>query len=95
MQAFQYELSLEAGRRPALREAVTGAGIQLRESLGMLLAGLGVADAEAAAWPAAAMLDGLMYDRVAGAGTTLSDAEFETAVRRSVSALLVGLQHQK
>lgn len=90
----RYELSLEAARRPALREAVTAGGIQLREGLGAVLAGLGVADAEAAAWPAAAMLDGLMYDRVAGAGTTLSDAEFETAVRRSVRALLAGLQHE-
>jgi hypothetical protein len=37
------------------------------------------------------MLDGLMYDRVAGAGAMLSSAEFETAVRRSVAALLSGL----
>jgi hypothetical protein len=56
-----------------------------------LLAGLGVPDPEAAAWPVAAMLDGLMYDRVAGAGGTLSPEAFEAAVRRSVAALIAGL----
>jgi hypothetical protein len=37
------------------------------------------------------MMDGLMYDRVAGAGTTLSPEAFESAVRRSLGALLTGL----
>jgi DNA-binding transcriptional regulator YbjK len=89
----RYELSLEAGRRPAIREVITTSGRQLRESLGELLAALGIADAQAAAWPVASMLDGLMYDRVAGAGVSLSDAEFEAGVRRSVKAVLSGLLH--
>jgi DNA-binding transcriptional regulator YbjK len=90
----RYELSLEASRQPELREAIIQGGRQLREGLAGLLAALGIADPEAAAWPAAAMMDGLMYDRVAGAGTTLSPDAFETAVRRSLEALLTGLnQH--
>lgn len=88
----RYELSLEASRRPELRDAIIQGGRQLREGLAELLAALGVTDAGAAAWPAAAMMDGLMYDRVAGAGTTLSPAEFEHAVRRSLTALLHGLR---
>ena len=90
----RYELSLEASRQPELREAIIQGGRQLREGLAGMLAALGIADAEAAAWPAAAMMDGLMYDRVAGAGTTLSPDAFEAAVRRSLKALLIGLnQH--
>lgn len=90
----RYELSLEASRQPELREAIIQGGRQLREGLADLLTALGIADAEAAAWPAAAMMDGLMYDRVAGAGTSLSADAFEAAVRRSLEALLTGLnQH--
>ena len=89
----RYELSLEASRQPELREAIVQGGRQLREGLAGMLAAIGIADAEAAAWPAAAMMDGLMYDRVAGVGTTLSPDAFEAAVRRSLKALLIGLNH--
>ncbi len=88
----RYELSLEASRQPELRTAIDEGGRQLRTMLTQLLAGLDVPDPEAAAWPVAAMLDGLMYDRVAGAGTTLSPEAFEAAVRRSVTALIAGLR---
>jgi AcrR family transcriptional regulator len=88
----RYELSLEASRQPELRTAIDEGGRQLRAMLAQLLAGLDVPDPEAAAWPVAAMLDGLMYDRVAGTGTTLSPEAFEAAVRRSVTALIAGLR---
>ncbi|MET7278162.1 TetR family transcriptional regulator C-terminal domain-containing protein [Kribbella sp. NPDC005582] len=87
----RYELSLEASRQPELRAAIDAGGRQLREMLGQLLGQLGVPDPERAAWPLAAMLDGLLYDRVAGAGSTLSEAEFEDGVRRAVAAVLDGL----
>jgi AcrR family transcriptional regulator len=87
----RYELSLEASRQPELRDAIIQGGRQLREGLAGMLSALGIPDAEAAAWPVAAMMDGLMYDRVAGAGTTLSPEAFESAVRRSLGALLTGL----
>lgn len=88
----RYELSLEASRQPELRAAITEGGRQLRAMLAQLLDGLGVPEPEAAAWPVAAMMDGLMYDRVAGAGATLSPEAFEAAVRRSVVALITGLK---
>jgi DNA-binding transcriptional regulator YbjK len=90
----RYELSLEAIRRPALRQALVEAGTSLRDGLTPMLAASGIADAAAMAWPVAAMLDGLMYDRVAGAGTSLTDEEFEAAIRRAVAALLDGLTVQ-
>jgi hypothetical protein len=37
------------------------------------------------------MLDGMLRDRVAGLGATLTDAAFEASARRTVSALLRGL----
>jgi AcrR family transcriptional regulator len=88
----RYELSLEAGRQPELREAIVQGGRLLREGLADALAGLGVADAERIAWPVAAMMDGLLYDRVAGAGTTLSADEWEAGVRQTLAALLSGLR---
>lgn len=88
----RYELSLEASRQPELRATIDEGGRQLRTMLAQLLDGIGVPDPEAAAWPAAAMLDGLLYDRVAGAGSTLSPETFEAGVRRSVTALISGLR---
>lgn len=88
----RYELSLEASRRPELRTAIDEGGRQLRTMLAQLLGELGIPDPEGAAWPAAAMMDGLLYDRVAGVGSTLSPSAFESAVRRSVTALIAGLR---
>lgn len=88
----RYELSLEASRQPELRAAIDQGGRQLRRMLAQLLGELGVPDPDNAAWPVAAMLDGLMYDRVAGAGAALSPEAFEAAVRRSVTALVAGLR---
>jgi DNA-binding transcriptional regulator YbjK len=88
----RYELSLEASRQPELREAIIQGGRQLRDGLTGVLEALGIPDPEEAAWPVAAMLDGLMYDRVAGAGMTMSPDAYESAVRRAVDALLTGLQ---
>jgi AcrR family transcriptional regulator len=88
----RYELSLEASRQPDLRAAIDEGGQQLRAMLAQLLGGLGVPDPDTAAWPVAAMLDGLMYDRVAGTGATLSPEAFEAAVRRSVTGLIAGLK---
>lgn len=88
----RYELSLEAVRRPGLRTALVQSGARLREMLAGALAGYGVPDPEAASWPVAALLDGLMYDRLAGAGTSLAADEFAAAVRRTVTAALEGLR---
>lgn len=87
----RYELSLEASRQPELRDAIIQGGRILREGLAELLGSLGVPDADTVAWPVAAMMDGLLYDRVAGAGTTLSADAWESAVREALAALLTGL----
>jgi DNA-binding transcriptional regulator YbjK len=88
----RYELSLEASRQPELRATIDEGGRQLRAILARALDGLGIRNAEKAAWPVAAMMDGLLYDRVAGVGATLSPEAFESGVRRSISALLDGLR---
>ncbi|GAA1557980.1 TetR family transcriptional regulator [Kribbella lupini] len=91
-QLARYELSLEASRQPELLDAITQGGRVLREHLAGILGGLGIDQPEQAAWPFAAMLDGLIWDRVAGAGRTMADDAFETAVRRAVGALLAGFR---
>jgi hypothetical protein len=58
-----------------------------------MLAAQGIPNAAEVAWPVAAMMDGLLYDRLAGAGSTLTEAAYESAVRRSLTSLLAGL-HQ-
>jgi hypothetical protein len=88
----RYELSLEASRQPELRAAIDAGGRQLRALLAQSLDGLGVPNPSEAAWPVAAMMDGLLYDRVAGAGATLSPEAFEAGVRRTVTALIEGLR---
>jgi DNA-binding transcriptional regulator YbjK len=89
----RYELSLEASRQPELRDAIVQGGRRLREGLAELLTALGVPDAATVAWPVAAMMDGLLYDRIAGAGSVMSPEAYESAVRRTLSALLAGLRH--
>ena len=91
----RYELSLESSRQPELRAAIDEGGRQLRAMLAQLLESLGVPDPDQAAWPVAAMLDGLLYDRVAGTGATLSPEAFEAAVRRSVAALIAVLRSDR
>jgi DNA-binding transcriptional regulator YbjK len=88
----RYELSLEAARHADLREQLTRAGERVRAGLAVVLSAHGIADARRAAWPVAAMLDGLMYDRIAGAGSLVTDAEFEAAVYRAAAALVDGLR---
>ncbi|GAB2530527.1 TetR/AcrR family transcriptional regulator [Nocardia heshunensis] len=64
----RYELSLESTRRPALRKALRQSGLRFRVRAAELLAGLGVDKPELCADAFVACLDGLMFDRVAGAG---------------------------
>lgn len=80
----RYELSLEATRRPELREVLVASGAVLRSAATDLLAGIGATDPQAAAGPLVACLDGLIFDQVAGAGETLT----EEALRNAVAGLL-------
>ena len=90
-QIARYELALEATRDPEIRAVMHQHARQLRAILARILDRVGIPDPEQAAWPVAAMLDGLLRDRVAGLGATLTDAAFEASGRRTVSALLRGL----
>ncbi|MGI5128667.1 TetR/AcrR family transcriptional regulator [Pseudonocardia sp. CA-107938] len=64
------ELFLESNRRPALREAMTAAARQHRESLGALFAAAGVPLDELAARRLVAFIDGMLFSAL---------AEFRTA----------------
>jgi len=90
-QIARYELALEATREPEIRAVMDQHARQLRAILASILDRLGVPDPEQASWPVAAMLDGLLRDRVAGLGATLTEAAFEASVRRTLSALIRGL----
>lgn len=90
-QVARYELALEAARKPELRALMDRHTRRLRTALAHLLVRLGIPDAEQVAWPVAAMLDGLLRDRVAGLSATLSEADYGASVRRCVAALLSGL----
>lgn len=87
----RYELRLEATRQPALAALMDEHALGLRRGLAHLLEALGVPDAEQASGPVAAMLDGLVRDRIAGPSARLSESAFAASVRRSVEALLGGL----
>ena len=87
----RYELRLEATRQPALAALMDEHALSLRATLAHLLHRLGVPDAEQASGPVAAMLDGLVRDRIAGPSAHLSEPAFAASVRRCVEALLRGL----
>lgn len=90
-QVARYELAHEATRNPELWVVLDRHARRLRTALAQLLHHLGIPDAQQAAWPVAAMLDGVLRDRVAGLSGTLSEADYEASVRRCVAALLSGL----
>lgn len=69
-QLGRYELFLEALRRPDLARALHEGGASIRRALGDVLADLGAPDPhERAAWLVAAV-DGVLFERIAGARAT-------------------------
>jgi DNA-binding transcriptional regulator YbjK len=94
-QVARYELALEATREPEIRAVMDHHAAELRAMLARVLDHGGVPGADQASWPVAAMLDGLLRDRVTGLGATLTDAAFEASTRRTLSALLRGLRLPK
>ncbi|MGQ0840603.1 TetR/AcrR family transcriptional regulator [Actinokineospora sp.] len=84
----RYELSLEATRRPELRAALVAVGEQYRELAATLLTAAGVSDAERRGRALVACLDGLMFDRIAGAGRRALEVD---EIRRSVREVLRGI----
>lgn len=66
-QLARYELMLEATRRTQLRVALNAAAANVRAMVASLLATAGIAEADRKAYELAALLDGLVFDQVAGA----------------------------
>ena len=84
----RYELSIEATRRPELRAALAAVGERYRSLAAGLLAAAGADDPQRQGRALVAFLDGLIYDRVAGAGrTALTHAEIRASVAEAVAAM--------
>lgn len=64
----RYELILEAGRRPELRAALTASWAVVQEAVAQQLAALGLADPRPRAIDLLALMDGLLFDTIAGTG---------------------------
>jgi AcrR family transcriptional regulator len=83
----RYEISLESLRSPSLREAFLAAGVSLRARTVDFFAALGVADADRKGRDFVAIVDGLIYDQLAGAGGVRSTDEIERTVRETLTGL--------
>jgi DNA-binding transcriptional regulator YbjK len=90
-QLARYELSLEATRRPELREALVAAGARVRALVAAQLASANVREPERPADDFAAFLDGLLFDQIVGAGTRKYTP---TELRAAVHALLTAVIDQ-
>jgi AcrR family transcriptional regulator len=84
----RYEISLESVRHPELRERFLATGAALRATIGEAFAQLGAPDPHRAGRDFAAMLDGLVYDQLAGAGGSRTAAELRATIRQMLAGLL-------
>jgi DNA-binding transcriptional regulator YbjK len=87
-QLARYELSLEATRRPELRETLVAAGAGIRAMVCTQLAAADVREPQRRAGDFVAFLDGLLFDQIAGAGTR---EHTPTDLRVAVHALLTAV----
>ncbi|QIS19442.1 TetR family transcriptional regulator [Nocardia terpenica] len=83
----RYELALESTRRPELRKALHHSGTRFRAMAAQLFAVLGAPDPDERARAFVGCLDGLIFDRLAGAGAREIDPR---AVRETIRILLQG-----
>jgi hypothetical protein len=84
----RYELSLQTLRQPELRGAFTAAGVGLRARAVELFHDLGSADPKRHGRDFVAMLDGLIYDQLAGAGGRRSTADIQATVRELLAGMV-------
>lgn len=86
-QLARYELSLEATRRPELRETLVPAGVSIRAMVAEQLHALGVPAPAERAHDLVACIDGLLFDQIAGTGDRgLSVEDLEEILGRLVAA---------
>ncbi|MCP9623160.1 TetR family transcriptional regulator C-terminal domain-containing protein [Nocardia otitidiscaviarum] len=83
----RFELSLESTRRPELRKALHNSGTRFRDLATRLFEDIGAPDPERRAHAFVGCLDGLIFDRLAGAGTPGLDGR---ELRETLRILLRG-----
>ena len=87
-QLARYELSLEATRRPELRQTLVTTGAAIRTVVADRFAAAGVREPHQRAADFAAFLDGLLFDQIAGAGSReLTTADLRTAIAALLAAV--------
>jgi DNA-binding transcriptional regulator YbjK len=87
-QLARYELSLEATRRPGLRQTLVTTGAAIRAVIAGRFAAAGVPEPAQRAADFAAFIDGLLFDQIAGAGNRELTAR---DVRAAIDTLLAGV----
>lgn len=91
-QLARFELSLEAARNPELEPDLREAGLAVRARAAAVLAALGAREPQESAELLAAWVDGLLYDRLAGAlahsRPAPDPAELTATARRMLDAVL-------
>ena len=87
-QLARYELSLEATRRPELRQTLVTTGAAIRAVVADLFAAAGVCEPHQRAADFAAFIDGLLFDQIAGAGSReLTTADLRAAIATLLAAV--------
>jgi DNA-binding transcriptional regulator YbjK len=86
----RYELFMEALRRPDLAAVLHRGGMGIRARVAGVIAGLGADDADARAHWLVAALDGVLFDRLAGANAAaaVDRAELRLVARRLTAGAL-------
>ncbi|MGW4468296.1 TetR/AcrR family transcriptional regulator [Nonomuraea sp. NPDC004354] len=84
----RYELALEATRRPELREIYDRAGARFRAPAVALLAAAGSPDPERHGRQLVAYGEGVMFDAIAGAGTTPTPEDLRAGIGEFLSGML-------
>jgi DNA-binding transcriptional regulator YbjK len=87
-QLARYELSLEATRRPELRQTLVTTGTAIRAVIADRFAAAGVREPHQRAADFAAFIDGLLFDQIAGAGSReLTTADLRAAIATLLAAV--------
>jgi DNA-binding transcriptional regulator YbjK len=87
-QLARYELVLESTRRPELRENLLISGAAIRAVVARQFAAAGISDPQRRAHMFVALLDGLLFDQIAGAGTRrLTGADLREAIATLLAAV--------
>jgi DNA-binding transcriptional regulator YbjK len=87
-QLARYELSLEATRRPELRQTLVTTGAAIRAFVADRFAAAGIREPRQRAADFVAFIDGLLFDQLAGAGNRELTAP---DVRAAIDTILVGV----